>query len=225
MAVNLRGNHFRFGIDSGTESTHGWYANEDVNPSHTWAFAVFLLRFDEQETGGTAAPNTDAQARYRKNGGSWTDITTTSANVKAVAAVALTNGGNCTKRLSGTGTFESTGAGQCEDGLSGGNNNDIAINGCSETEYGLQFVQADLADGDVIDFDFFSPDWTVTMDVFPSITISIPNRRGQVSWAELELPNAPRKGQVSWAEFETPDAARKGQLSWAEFELPDATTD
>jgi hypothetical protein len=52
-----------------------------------------------------------------------------------------------------------------------------------------------------------------------------PTRRGQVSWAEMELPAAPRKGQVSWAELELPNALRKGQLSWAEFEVPDATTD
>lgn len=174
MAVNLHVNHFRFGVDELAENTHGWYAAEDVSPSHSWAWSVFLLRMNEQETGGTAAGNTDGVFEYRKNGGAWTAITTTSANVKAVAAAALSNGGNCTKRLSGTGTFETTGAGQTEDGNSGGTANDIAASGCSETECGLQFQQADLADNDVIDFRLTSPDWTVTMDVSPSITISKP---------------------------------------------------
>ena len=174
MAVDLRGDHFRFGVDELAESTHGWYAAEDVNPSHTWAWAVFLLRFNEQEKGGTAAGNTDAQFEYRKNAGAWTAITTSSANVRAVAAVAFTNGQDATKRLSGIGTFESSGDGCTEDGLSGGVQNDIAASGCSETECGLRFVQTDLADGDGIDFRFTSPDWAVTMDVVPSITISNP---------------------------------------------------
>ena len=46
-------------------------------------------------------------------------------------------------------------------------------------------------------------------------------RRYQVSWAELEVPNAPRRYQVSWAEFEVPDALRRYLLSWTEFEVPD----
>jgi len=171
VAVNLHCNHFRFGKNELAENTHGWYAAEDVSPSHTWGFAsFFLLRLNEQETGGTAAADTDATFQYQKNGGTWTAITTTSANVKAVNGV-LTNGGNCTKRLSGTGTFETTGAGQTEDGTSGGSANDIAINGCSETECALQFVEADLANGDIINFRIISPDWTVTMDVAPTISV------------------------------------------------------
>lgn len=47
------------------------------------------------------------------------------------------------------------------------------------------------------------------------------NRRGQVSWAELEVPDIPRRGQVSFAEMEIPDPPRRGQISWAEFETPD----
>lgn len=54
------------------------------------------------------------------------------------------------------------------------------------------------------------------------VSINVAPRRGQISWAELETPNAPRRGQVSWAEFETPDANtnRRGQISWAELETP-----
>ena len=194
MAVNLHVNHFRFGIDELAESTHGWYANEDVNPSHTWAFNVFLLRMNEQETGGTAAANTDGIFQYRKNGGTWTDITTATANVRAVAAAALTNGGACTKRLSGTGTFEASGAGQTEDGSSGGAANDIAASGCSETECGLQFQSADLINGDVIDFQLRSPDWTVTMDVFPSVTIVVAAAGQPKLSRHFAIPFVPKPG-------------------------------
>jgi hypothetical protein len=58
-----------------------------------------------------------------------------------------------------------------------------------------------------------------TVAVHPTI-----ERRGRVSWAELETPNAPRRARVSWAEFEAPTAPRRARVSWAEFELPDAAT-
>lgn len=173
MAVNLHTTHFRFGIDELAESTHGWHAAEDVSPGQGVIAndATFLLRFTVQEAGGTAAANVDQQFQCRKNAGAWQNITTASSIVKAVAATALTNAGNCTKRLSGTGTFESTGAGQTEDGLSGGPPNDIAASGNSETECGLQIVGADVAGGDVLDFRLTSPDFAVTNDVVPSLTV------------------------------------------------------
>lgn len=176
MAVNLHSTHFRFGIDELAEGTHGWHANEDANPAQGVidTDTTFLLRFTVQETGATAAGNVDSQFQCRKNTGTWQNITTTSSIAKAVAAAALTNGGNCTKRLGGTGTFESSGAGQTEDGLSGGNANDIAASGNSETECGLQILSADLAGGDVVEFRLTSPDFTITNDVVPSITVSGP---------------------------------------------------
>lgn len=174
MAVNLHSTHFRFGIDELAENTHGWHAAEDANPAQGVIAedSTFLLRFTVQETGGSAAGNVDIQFQCRLNGGTWQDITTTSTIVKAVAAVPLTNGGNCTKRLSGTGTFESSGAGQTEDGSSGGNANDIAASGNSETECGLQIVGADTSPGDLIEFRLTSPDFTITNDVLPGINLA-----------------------------------------------------
>jgi hypothetical protein len=174
MAVNLHTNHFRFGVDELAESTHGWYANEDTDPSQGTIplDTVFLLRFNVQETGGTAAANVDNTFEFQINGGGYTALTTTSVGPRAVAAAALTNGGNCTKRLSGTGTFETTAAGQTEDGTSGGTANDIAASGCSETECGIIIDSADVVDGDVIDFRLTSPDFTITNDVVPTVIVS-----------------------------------------------------
>lgn len=169
MAVDLRQTHFRFGIEELLENTHGWHAAEDVNPASGVLplDAPFLLRFTEQEAGATAAANTDAVFQYSRNGGAWTDITTATTVVRAVASVAFTNGQACTQRLGGTGTFETSGAGCTEDGSSGGAANDIAASGNSETECGLQIISADVAAGDVLEFRFRSPDWTVTYTVTP----------------------------------------------------------
>lgn len=223
MAVNLHATHFRFGIDSGTESTHGWHANEDVNPAAGVLplDAVFLLRFNVQETGGTAAANTDFTWQFQINGGGFVNLTTTSVGPRAVAAVALTNGGNCTKRLSGTGTFETTAAGQTEDGSSGGASNDMAASGCSETECGIIIDSADVNDGDVIEFRLTSPDFTITNDVVPRFTVVLPVRRGLIGWAEFEGPNAPRRAVIGWVEAEAPNAPRRAIIGWAEQEFPD----
>ena len=173
MPVNLVTNHYRFGINELAENTHGWHAAIDTNPA-TGVIAVnttFLLRFNVQETGATAAANVDNQFQVALNGGTFQNITTSSTIVKAVAATPLTGGGNCTQRVPGTGTFETTGAGQTVTGLSGGTANDIAISGCSETECGLQIVGSDVAEGDVLTFRLTSPDFTITNNVVPTLTI------------------------------------------------------
>lgn len=173
MALTL--NHYRFGIDSGTESTHGWHAAEDTVPEvgRIQCDTTFLLRFSVQETAGTAASNIVNQFQYRVNSGTWTNVTTTSTHVRAIAATALTNGGNCTKRLSGTGTFEATAAGQTEDGNSGGTANDIVANGNSETECGLQIVSSAVNLGDLIEFRLTtSPTAISTYAVTPSVKVA-----------------------------------------------------
>ena len=175
MPVDLRTTQYRFGIDELAENTHNWHAAQNANPAQGVinGATTFLLRFGVQEAGATAAANTDFQFQVAKNGGAFQNITTSSTIVKAVAATALTDAGNCTQRLTGlTGTFESSGAGQTEDGLSGGANNDIAASGNSETECGLQVVLADVVNGDVLTFRLTSPDFTITNNVVPTLTVA-----------------------------------------------------
>lgn len=174
MATDLRQTHFRFGIEELLEATHGWYAAEDTDVSLP-VDTTFLLRFVEQEVGGTAAANTDAQFQYNKNGAGWVDITTSSSVVKAVTTSVFAEAANCTKRLSGTGTFETSGKGCTVDGLSGGSANDIVASGNSETECALQIIGADVTPGDSIQLRFRSPDWTVTYDITPTLTVSSGN--------------------------------------------------
>jgi hypothetical protein len=174
MAVNLHSTHYRFGINELAETTHGWHAAEDANPAQG-VIAVdttFLLRFTVQETGGTAAGNTDQQFQCALNGGAFQNITTSSTVAKAVTTTVFANGADLTKRLSGTGTFESSGDGGTHDGLSGGAQNDIAASGNSETECALQVVSANVVNGDVVTFRLTSPDFTITNDVVPTLTVS-----------------------------------------------------
>lgn len=173
MAVVLSTTHYRFGVNSGTESTHGWHAAEDANPAQGVIAkdTTFLLRFTVQESGGTIASNTDQQFQCRKNAGAFQDITTSSTIVKAVTTAVFANAADLTKRLSGTGTFEASGDGGTHDGLSGGVQNDIAASGNSETECALQIVGADVATGDVIEFKLTSPDFTITNNVVPTLTV------------------------------------------------------
>lgn len=204
MALTI--NHFRFGIDELAENTHGWHANLDTNPAVIALNTVFLLRFNAQASGGVAHSNIDFTFEFRINGGAWTTLTTTSVGPRAVAAAALTNGGNCTQRLGGTGTFESSGAGQTEDGTSGGTANDIVANGCSETECGIIIDSADVAGGDVIEFRLSSPDLALTNSVVPTVTV--PSNTFQESGAdtvaftetEREVVSKPRAETVSLTE-------------------------
>lgn len=195
----LAQSHYRFGIDELAESTHGWHAAENTDPAAgvLGLDTTFLLRFNVQASGGVAHSNTDFQFQYSHNGGAFTNITTTSSAVRAVASVAFTNGANCTKRLSGTGTFESSGAGCTEDGLSGGNSNDIAANGCSETECGLQILSADVANGDTLAFRLTSPDAAITYTVTPGYTVVVETEILADGATALDaLPNAVSTAQL-----------------------------
>jgi hypothetical protein len=223
MAVTQ--SHYRFGINELAESTHGWHAAEDANPA-AGVIALdttFLLRFTLQ-CDGTAQSNVDAEFQYRLNGGTWTNITTSSNVVRAVTTSVFANAANTTKRLSGTGTFETSSAGCTHDGISGGTAFDIVANGNGETECSMQLRSADLADGDVVEFRLTRDGGTLlnTYAVTPSLTISIPTTptRGQVSFAEVEVPFIVTRGLASVFEFEVPLVSTRGQVSQVEFEAP-----
>lgn len=153
----LEQTHYRFGSVDGTEATHGWLAAEDRPLPVMPPGRPFLLRLCVQETGGVAEANVALQFQYRQtpnNGtpGAWTDITTTSVVARTGATAVFADGANCTKRLSGTGTFEASGAGCTHDGSSGGAANDIVASGHSETLIGLQLLNASTAIGSLIEF-------------------------------------------------------------------------
>ena len=181
MPALLHQRHYRFGVNSGTESTHGWHGDIDtpvVLPTST----SFLLRFAVWEEG--AAPvanalNTYQQFQCRKNAGAWQNITTTSTICRAITTTVFTNGQTTTQQLGAHGTFESSNAGCTHDGSSGGNQNDIPASGSSETEACLQLQSADLGSGDVVDFrltvTYNTSLTTIVYDVTPSLTVNEPS--------------------------------------------------
>lgn len=151
----LSQNHYHFGDASGTESTYPLLAAANFGvmlpPGRP-----FLCRVNVQNDASGAANNVAPQWQYRHSRAGavlvdWTNITTTSAVVRTGATAVFANGANCTKRLAGTGTFETTGAGCTHDGSAGGTTNDIVTSGCSETLIGLQVIGADTAVGDIIE--------------------------------------------------------------------------
>ena len=96
---------FRFGIDEGTEATHGWYAAQNTNITFPRS-TTFLLRFLCQASGGVAHSNIDWQFQYNRNAAGWNNITTSSAVAQATTSVAFIPAEHCTNRLTGgTGTF------------------------------------------------------------------------------------------------------------------------
>jgi hypothetical protein len=152
----LTQSHFRFGLAELAESTHGWHAAEDfgimIAPGR-----AFLCRACVQNDASGASNNLVMQWQYRHTSkatgiaGDWTNITTTSAVARTGATTVFANGANCTKRLSGTGTFEASAAGCTHDGSAGGAANDIVASGNSETEIPLQIINADTAVGDLVE--------------------------------------------------------------------------
>jgi hypothetical protein len=151
MAVNLRQNGYRFGINELAESTHGWLAAQNTALERAPSDAsTFLCRILIQEVGGSQSLNLAPQWQYSKNGGAFASITTTSSSIKTVTPSSWSDAANCTSRLGGSGTFVTNNAGCTVDGLAGGSTNDVAASGRTETEVGLQLVPADIVSGDVI---------------------------------------------------------------------------
>jgi hypothetical protein len=152
MALTL--SHFRFGEASGTESTHPWLAAEDRGIMLPPGRPILARATVQADATGQANCVMQWQRRLLRAGAvvsDWADVTTTSSVVRTGATAVFANGANCTKRLSGTGTFEATAAGCTHDGSAGGAANDIAANGNSETLIGIQIIGADTAIGDDIE--------------------------------------------------------------------------
>lgn len=108
------------------------------------------------------------------------------------------------------------------------------LNACT-TAYNIVHRHGDNVGTNLVDGDGGTDDYAPWVDFSQTLPLQrrgqvswaeleTPNsgtRRGQVSWAEMEAPTAPRRARVSWAEAEVPTAPRRGRVSWAELETPD----
>ena len=110
---------YRWRNDDGSETAATWKAAENANPALLALDTNHRLRYVVDETGGTApVDNLQLQSQFRKNGGTWTNISGSSLNVRATTSTHFADDDATTRQLaSGTGTFV-TGA-MAETGLAG----------------------------------------------------------------------------------------------------------
>lgn len=162
---------FRF-YEDGTESGSTAAAAQNTNVTRTdgSSSADIHLRvaiWDGLGSGGSASD--DWQLQYSRNGGAYTNVTTSSSYIKGFNSSSLTDAGATTQRLTGaTGSF---GAGEIsEDGLV----DDLLVSSSTNTEllYSLTLVYADCNNGDTLDFRVLQNGVTITYSVTPRITVS-----------------------------------------------------
>lgn len=132
-----------------------------------------VLRVLLNETGAgsiSGAATDDYQLQYSKNGGAFTNVTTSSSNAVAWASGNLTDGGATTQRLTGGGGSFVAGE-VSEDGLV--DDRQLTANNNTEHVYTVRFVSADLANGDVMTFRVLLNGATtnVTYTVTPTLNV------------------------------------------------------
>lgn len=173
MAFTPVQQRFRFYNDDGTDTTSTAAAAENANLTITEGGGnkSYQLRFQVQESGGTAGANTDDwQLQASRNGGAYFNVTTTSAYVKAFDSANLTDAVPISapnfRLTAGTGTAEQGEV--SEDGLL--DNRQITASNYTEFLYTVQTIDADLAPTDTLDFRLLYNGATFTYSVTPRIT-------------------------------------------------------
>lgn len=165
---------FRFRKDDGSESEATWYAilNVDVNDLDT--DTNYRIRISVITTVSNGKDE-NITYQYCYNSGAWTNITTTSSYIKAIASgdAGFNDGDDTTQQIT-SGGFH--GVDCCsEDGDCGGKSTDPLVNSHVETELCFQVVGADVSSDDTIDirvlFDNALDEWTE----IPRITITPPS--------------------------------------------------
>ena len=171
---------FRFRKDDGSESSATWRVAANVDDS-VGPGVNFRVRFNISNQGNTVASSTgDAiaiKAQYSKNSGAWTDVTSSSSNIKVVNSTNLTDGADTTQQL-GSGTFISD-----NDGVNDTNSAITIPSGATwnnlyeaELETCFQLVTADVANNDTIDLRYTMSSGTdpITFETYtkvPGITV------------------------------------------------------
>ena len=155
---------YRWRDDDGTDETDGTWL-ELANTTHDFDVSSgnvdARLRFSVAENGGADETNKTYPLEFSINGGAYNTITAATTGCIYYSSTKLTDDSNTTEQLAGSGTFQSTNHGQCEDGTV----NTFVLTASSdvEFEYTVRFVAADLNNGDSINFRVANLDaYTVT---------------------------------------------------------------
>lgn len=163
---------FRGRNDDGNETTATWKAAINTN----WSQALdtkFRVRFEIQETSGTAGPDPSPlwRLQYRKNGGSWTNVTGTSTNVRSTSSSGgVSDGTRTTNQLAnGTGTFRQ-GEVDASNGRVGGFSGGLYTgNDHSEEEFVITLRSADLSTSDLIELRIAHESGPTAIDSYTAI--------------------------------------------------------
>jgi hypothetical protein len=140
---------FQFRNDNGSETTATFIGTLSSDQSLN-SGATYRVRFRIQNTGAAAGTNWAPALQYNKNAAGWVNVTTTSANIKAVTnANGIAEGADITQQL-GAGTYHADNNGFSNDGAAGGAVLDLAVSSFVELEYCFQIVDADVANNDSI---------------------------------------------------------------------------
>jgi len=141
--------HYAF-YDEGTESGSSIIGTADNQQTLTTG-QNYQVRFCIANTGTYGYKNMDIQFMYNHEGGGDTPITTSSSVIRAYDSASLTQGGDCTARLTGTGTFHADNDGVCEDGVTcGGSNLDVSQGYYFNVLLSFTLLGPGVTDGDQI---------------------------------------------------------------------------
>jgi len=168
--------HFRFRNDDGSESSATWRGATDQD-AYLASDTVYRLRFLVKERYNEArydSEGNNVQLQYRLNAGTWTNVTTSSSVVKAVASQLVDNG-DTTQQL-GSGSYVVNNNAQIEDGnwYLGTHDPWYGQSEC-EVEFSIQVIDADTSPGDTVEFMLAGGNARIVFEqtVVPSATVGV----------------------------------------------------
>ena len=139
-----------------------WRANlnTDITGLNVDSDVPLRLRYEIKIT---VAPATTPAFKwqYRKNGGTWTDITAASSNVKTLNSANFADGDDVISQLLGTEAYNSSNAAAEETSGTFTMPNDFLVGTVIETEIAVTIISADLANLDDLDFRIVKSNATV----------------------------------------------------------------
>ena len=162
---------FQFRDDDGgeTDATFRGSLNDALGNWQTGSGNIFRLRIELYNDNAKSGTETFTW-QYSYDGGAYTDITTSSSYVRAIAS-GLTDGSNTTQQLTANSTFFGAGnVGQDETGTWGSMT--FPASNYHEAEGGFYLVDADVADGKTINIRIVEASSDViTFTNTPSLTV------------------------------------------------------
>lgn len=198
LAVAMNTNNFnayRFYDSDGGEAASTQLEAQDTDITlNVDSDATIQLRVRIDEVGGADGSSMDDyQLEYSKNSGTFTALTGTDSGDGIQAATAgLTNDGATTNRS--TDGISDPGGGSFVAGeqSTDGTVDDMAItaNNFTELVFGIQFNNANVANGDTFDFEFTSASAVANNNVVPTVTIEITPPTAESPAAYVPRPKA-----------------------------------